>query len=118
MSEEIQKLIDSLRAAKKAKEDVDKSYKKLQDDVRTFLIDSGLKEFDGVEIQRVMSFDYELLHLEHPDLFERYIDRYEKMAYKDSWKSEKLKKEFQEKYPDIWNDKDYRTEKTARLKGV
>ena len=100
--------------------EINKTLKYLKDQLRTFMIDSGIKEYDGVEIRRAFSsFDIELLRLEKSELFERYCTREErKIITMENSISKKMLKLLREEHPELWNDSDYRKEGTARLYGL
>ena len=117
MSEnELKKLIDEARDIKK----ISTRLAPIKEKIRIFLIDSGIKECEGVEIRRSFSsLDLELLRLEKPELFERYCQREEHTitTFNNTITKNNLEK-IQEEHPEIWNDTDYRRELTARLYGL
>ena len=94
--------------------------KEMKEELRTFLIDSGVSKYDGVELRRSFSsFDIELLRLEKAELFERYCTREErKIITMENSISKKMLKLLREEHPELWNDTDYRKEGTARLYGL
>ena len=120
MSKELKDLISECRAAKTEMGEISKTLKYLKNQLRTFMIDSGIKEFDGVEIRRAFSsFDIELLRLEQPKLFERYCTREEKLITTiNNIISKKNMEKIRVEHPELWNDIDYREEGTARLYGL
>ena len=74
-------LLDLIKQGRNLKEEISEKnslLKKTKEKIREIMIDSGLKEFEGVQIRRVFSsFDLELLRLEHPKVFERFATREE-----------------------------------------
>ena len=122
MSEEkeLKDLIIRCRSMKKEVGRQTSILKEMKEELRTFLIDSGIKKYDGVEIRRSFSsFDIELLRLEKPNLFERYCTREErKIITMENLISKKMIKLLKEEHPELWNDTDYRKEGTARLYGL
>ena len=117
---ELKELIAKCRTLKAEVGIKNSELKRLKEELRVFMIDSGLNKFDGVEIRRSFStFDLELLRLERADLFERYAKREEHtiITFENSITKEKLKL-LQKEHPDLWNDPDYRKERTPGLYGL
>lgn len=121
MSEtELKELISMCRTLKGEVGTKTKNLNNLKSELRTFLIDSGIKKCEGVEIRRSFSsFDIELLRLERFELFERYCTREEQktITFKNSI-SKKMLTLLRDEHPELWNDQDYRKEGTARLYGL
>lgn len=120
INETLDVLIQKCRALKAEVDTKTSTLKNLKEELRTFMIDSGLNEYDGVEIRRSFSaFDLELLRLEKPGLFDRYAGREEHtiVTFENVITKEKLKL-LQKEHPELWNDSDYRKELTARLYGL
>lgn len=117
---EIKELIQKCRELKAEVGIKSSELKELKEELRVFMIDSGIKEYNGVEIRRSFSsFDIELLRLEKSKLFERYCTREEhKIVTFENSISKKMLKLLSEEHPELWNDPDYREEKTARLYGL
>ncbi len=115
---ELKELIKQIRQQKTIADASDDVLQDLKEKLRVFMIDSGIKEYDGVEIRRAVSFDLELLRLEHPDLFEKYCTRIERITYKNEWNSVKLKEYFIKTHSEIYRDTDYFHEKKAGVYGL
>lgn len=116
----IQELIQECRDLKKEVGIKNKELTKLKKTIRIYMIDSGIEEFDGVKIRRGFSaFDLELLRLEKSNLFERYATREEHtiVTFENKITKEKLKL-LQKEHPELWNDPDYRKERTPSLYGL
>lgn len=111
-------LIAEVRARKAVAVKTAGNLKESKEQLRIFMVDSGIKEYDGVEIRRSISFDLELLRLEHSDLFEKYCEREEKTVFKNSWKNKKMKGLFMRDNIEISRDPDYRSEKTPAVYGL
>jgi hypothetical protein len=120
---ELKKLITKARTLKSLVSKNTDILKKVKEELRIFMVDSGIKEFDGVVIRRSFSkFDLELLRLENPKVFEKYCIREEHIIpahteYENTITKKNLDK-LKETYPTIWNDPDYREELTARVYGL
>jgi len=116
----IKELIQECRELKKELGIKNKELTRMKNAIRLFMIDSGIPEIDGVKIRRGFSaFDLELLRLEKHDLFERYAIREEHtiVTFENVITKEKLKL-LQKEHPELWNDQDYRKEKTPGLYGL
>lgn len=118
--DELKTMIEECRALKAEVGTKNKTLKKMKEDLRVFMIDSGIKTFAGVEIRRSFSsLDLELLRLEEPDIFGKYCKYEERTIVTfDSTITKKNLEKIKEKHPTIWNDPDYRKEMTARLYGL
>lgn len=114
----LKSLIATVRAVKAESNARKEAFEEVKDQLRIFMIDSNIKEYDGVEIRRQLSFDLELLRIEHLDIFEKYCDQEEKTVFKNTWKNKKMKALFMRDNPDISMDPDYRSEKTAGVYGL
>lgn len=120
MSEELKNLIEKCRVVKEMVNSKNSELKELKEQIRVFMIDSGIDKCEGVEVRRSFSsFDLELLRLENPELFERYATREKQVitTFDNKITKEKLKL-LQKEHPELWNDPDYRKELTARLYGL
>ncbi len=116
MSEnELKVMIDECRRLKVEVGEKSKNLRKLKEELRIFLIDSGLKNYDGVEVRRAFSWDTELFRIENPKLADIYILREERMVV-DNILTSKNKKKIKENHPDIYRQ--YLEEGTARLYGL
>lgn len=115
---ELKELIKQVREQKAMTDANTEGLKHLKDKLRVFMVDSGVHEYDGVQCRRVLTFDMELLYLEHHDIFKQFCTRIEKHTHKNEWNDKKAKERFMNLHPDIYKDKDYLEEKTARLTGV
>lgn len=111
-------LIAEVRARKAVSVKTAWNLKESKEQLRIFMVDSGIKEYDGVEIRRSIVFDLELLRLEHSDLFEKYCEREEKTVFKNSWRNKKMKDLFMRDNPTLSRDADYRSEKTPAVYGL
>ena len=88
---------------------------KIKEELRIFLVDSGIKKYNGVEIRRVISFDAELFRLENPKVGEALYKKTETITV--DWKLSKKNKDIiKTKYPDKY--KSCLEEQTARLYGL
>lgn len=117
---ELKTMIKECRDLKAEVGTKNKILKKLKSELRIFMIDSGIKNCDGVEIRRSFSsLDLELLRLEEPDIFGKYC-KYEEhtIITFDSTITKKNLEKIRLNHPNIWNDPDYRKEMTARLYGL
>lgn len=124
MSElKLKMLIFKAREMKEKATVINGDLKKIKEELRTFLIDSGIKKYEGVELRRSFSkFDLELLRLEHSVLFELFCEREKitipaKITFNNTISKKNLEK-LRDKHPELWNDVDYRKEGTARLYGL
>lgn len=84
----------------------------LKEELRTFLIDSGIKEFDGVEIRRAFSFDAGWFKIKHPGLADKFLKEETIITIRDIVDKKGLKKHAPEIYQDCL------AEGTARLYGL
>ena len=116
MSEnELKNLIEMARELKKQVGQKNEELKLIKEELRTFLIDSGIKEYDGVEVRRVIFFDAELFRLENPEIGDALYKKTETVTV--DWKLSKKNKEIiKEKYTDKY--KSCLEERTARLYGL
>lgn len=117
---DLKELIDKCRELKQTVGIKSQELSALKDELRVFMMDSGISEYDGVKIKRSFTaFDLELLRLEKPELFERYATREEHtiVTFENVISKEKLKL-LQKEHPELWNDSDYRKERTASVYGL
>ena len=118
--DQLKEMIKQVRQQKAVTDANTEGLKDLKDKLRVFMVDSGIKNYDGLEIRRSFSsFDIELLRLEKPKLFEKYCTREElKIVTFENSIDKKMLKLLSEEHPELWTDPDYREEKTARLYGL
>ena len=86
--------------------------KEKKDQLRTFMIDSGIMNYGGIEIRRVFKFDAETLRLEHEE-FANYFEVRERIDHVLNAKSKKI---FMNEHPEIY--KKYVSESTAQIRGL
>ena len=70
---ELKELINKCRALKVVVGVKSAELKGLKEELRTFMIDSGIKDFDGVELRRAFSFDHGWFKMEYPELAKKFI---------------------------------------------
>jgi len=112
MSLELEELIQKCRVLKKEVKVKDTELKKLKEELRTFLIDSGIKEFDGVEIRRSFSFDAGWFKITYPNLADKFIKEETITTVRDVVDKKGIQKHCPEEYRDCL------AEGTARLYGL
>lgn len=112
MSNELKELIEKCRVLKKEVGVKGKELAKLKEDLRTFMIDSGLKEYDGIEIRRSFSFDIGWLKVTYPKLAQQFVKEESITTIRDVVDKKGLQKHAPEEY------KECLAEGTARLYGL
>ncbi|HEC40836.1 hypothetical protein LCGC14_0938140 [marine sediment metagenome] len=120
MEDELKGMIKAVREKKKRAGFVSRQLNNMKEALRVFMIDEGIQEYDGVSIRRnFSSFDLELFRIEHPVEFAKYC-KYEEqkvITFNSTCSKENLEK-IRIKFPNLWNDSNYRKEKTAGLYGL
>jgi len=109
---ELKELISKCRALKAEVGIKNSELKELKEELRVFMIDSGLNKFDGVEIRRAFSFDNGWLKLKYPDLAVKFIKEETITTIRDVVDKKGLQKHAPEEY------KACLAEGTARLYGL
>ena len=71
---ELDDLINKCREAKAKANDMNVSFNLLKEKLRVFMIDSGIKNYNGVEIRRNFSFDIGMFKMYYPKLAEIFVD--------------------------------------------
>lgn len=112
MMSELRELISECRELKKEVAQKSSNLNKLKEKIREFMIDSGVKEIDGVEIRRSFSFDQGLFKMKYPDLAEKFIREETITSVRDVVDKKGLKKHASEEY------RSCEVENTARLYGL
>jgi hypothetical protein len=106
MEDELNVLIEKCRNAKKKADKINDEFAVLKEDLRTFMIDSGIKEHAGVQIVRGFSFDLGLFKMDHPKIYKLFVEEHVETVTKTKTKfsaknKEKLRNEHTEIYRDI-----------------
>jgi len=112
LSEELKELVSQCRALKVIVEIKNDELKGLKEELRTFMIDSGIKEFDGVEIRRAFSFDAGWFKITYPNIAEKFIKEETIKTVRDVVDKKGIKKHYPEEYQVCL------AEGTARLYGL
>lgn len=114
---ELEDLIDRCRDAKAETSAMSKTLKVLKEKLRVFMIDSGIKEYNGVEIRRSFSFDIGVFKIVYPELSKQYVKEETKTITStyDVF-TKKNKEKLREDHPDIYND--CNVENTAQVRGL
>lgn len=115
MEDKIKSMIEVIREIKEKANFYSNQLRSLKKDLRIFMIDSGIDEYDDIEIRRAFSFDVELFRLEQPKLFEVYAVREEVTSFRNKM-TKANKDKLQKDHPEIY--KEYIEEKTAQLRGL
>ena len=103
MNNELELLIAKGRGVKTRADASNKELRELKEKIRVFMIDSGIKECDGVEIRRGFSFDIGMFKLEFPDLAKIYVKEVSTTTTKDVL-SKKDKNIIKEKHVKAYNE--------------
>lgn len=80
---ELEDLIVECRKAKVRADHHNEQLRDLKQKLRVFMIDSGIKECNGVEIRRGFSFDIGMFKLEFPELAKIYVKEVTTTTTKD-----------------------------------
>ena len=115
MVDELSVLIQKARMANEKYKLVGKELKAIKEDLRIFMIDSGIKKHAGVEIRRGFSFDREAMRLEHPKIAEAYFVIEEIITVNHNL-TKKNQEKIREQHPDIYRK--YISEKTPAVYGL
>ena len=117
MNSELSLLIAESRGVKARADANNKELKKLKEKLRVFMIDSGIKECDGVKIRRTFSFDVGALRLDYPELAKLYVKEETKTVTSTYDVFDKKDKErLREDHPDVYRE--CNIENTAQVRGL
>lgn len=112
MSENLHELIKKCRELKAEVGIKNIKLDELKEKLREIMIDSGLIEYDGIEIRRSFSLDIGWLKMKHPELAKKFVKEETITTIKDVIDKKALKKHAPEIY------KECLAEGTARLYGL
>ena len=117
MNSELSLLIAESRGVKARADANNKELKKLKEKLRVFMIDSGIKKYEGVEIRRTFSFDVGALRLDYPELAKLYVKEETKTVTStyDVF-TKKDKERLREDHPDVYSE--CNIENTAQVRGL
>ena len=116
---ELEDLIEKARSLKINADKSNKELKAIKEELRIFMIDSGIKEYQGVEIRRSFSFDVGALKMDYPKLYSKYVIEEEKTITKTTIdikfpkkNKDKLREEHREAFIDC------NVENTPQVRGL
>ncbi len=115
--DELKYLIAECRSVKAIADTSNKDFRKLKEKLRVFMIDSAIKEYNGVEIRRTFSFDVGALRLDYPELAKQYVKEETKTVtstYDVFTKKDKAR--LKEDHPEAYSE--CNIEGTAQVRGL
>jgi len=115
MEDELQVLIEKCRLAKRKSDGASENLKILKEDLRIFMIDSGIEKHAGVEIRRTFSFSIPLLQSKFPDMAKRYVEIITTTSTTEKL-SAKNKKLIKEEHPEVYRE--IIAENTPQVRGL
>lgn len=116
---ELEDMINMIRELKKTNRLSTLNLKIAKEELRTYMIDSGIKEYDGVEIRRTFSWDMGIFRKDYPELYKEYVVEEVKTVTQtitDVKFPKKMKDKFKEEQTDAYRE--IIVENTAQIRGL